>query len=75
MINVTRYCETENTRLNKLNFGAHTKDTPNGPVCIVTAIVLFFHQKVDIQNIQKIRLPFQTSDLDLFPSDALFIQS
>lgn len=64
----------ENTRFNKLNSGAHTRDTRNGPAYTVTAIVLFFlHQEADIQNIQEIWLPFQTSNLDLFPQDTVFI--
>lgn len=33
----------------------------------------FFHQNVDIQNIQEIWLPFQASNLGLFPGDAVFI--
>lgn len=37
------------------------------------AIVLVFYQNSDIQSIQEIRLPFQTSNLDLFPSHAMFI--
>lgn len=64
----------ENTRFNKLNSGAHARDTQNGPVYTLTAIVLFFsHQEADIQNIQEIWLPFQTSNLDLFPQDTVFI--
>ena len=64
----------ENTRFNKLNSGAHARDTQTGPLYPVTAIVLFFpHQAADIQNIQEIWLPFQTSNLDLFPQDAVFI--
>lgn len=42
-------------------------------MCTVTAVYYFLHQKVDIQNIQEIGVPFPTSNLDLFPADAVFI--
>ena len=53
--------------------GTHSKDTQYRPMCAVTAMYYFFHQKVDTQNIQEIGVPFQTSNWDFFPGDSVFI--
>ena len=57
----------------KLNFDMNTKDNSSWHMYTLLAIVLVFYQKDDIQNIQEIWLPFQTSNLDLFPSNVMFI--
>ena len=56
-----------------MNLGTHGKDTQYRPMCAVTAMYYFFHQKVDTQNIQEIGVPFQTSNWDFFPGDSVFI--
>lgn len=64
----------ENTRFNKLN-SEHTPETPGMDLRTQSQLLCYFflHQEADIQNIQEIWLPFQTSNLDLFPQDTVFI--
>ena len=64
---------TENLGIQQMNLGTHGKDTQYRPMCAVTAMYYFFHQKVDTQNIQEIGVPFQTSNWDFFPGDSVFI--
>lgn len=72
--NAIRYCWMGNTKdSKKLNFDKNTKDNLSWHMYTLLAIVLVFYQNADIQNIQEIWLPFPPSNLDLFPSHAMFI--
>lgn len=58
----------ENTRFNKLNSGAHTRDTRNGPAYTVTAIVLFFSiKRLTFRIFKKYDCPFRLRIWIYFP--------